>query len=175
MFKNVSLSIIIVLFFSVVFIHSTAHAASEQPHAAVTCIPDDDTTASMYNASTLTGTVTFSGTTTGNIYFYCDVINPMDAAQGNPTWNALFLTNKDTGANSLVEARLYRKSRTTGVSALVTSLSSFDNPNVKQDWALLGQALNFNTYSYYIRIRMYRKDTSVNPEFHCVTLGYQLL
>lgn len=175
MFKNISFAMILVVVLGMVFINSPVHASSEQPHAAVTCIPDDDTTASMYNANYLNGTITFAGTTVGSLYFYCDIVNPMDASAVNPAWNAIFLTNKDTSTLSQVEAKLYKKNRATGVASLVTTLSSIDNPGVKQDWVFLGQALNFNTYSYYVRIRMYRKDTTVNPEFHIVTLGIQLL
>lgn len=175
MFKNISLIMISALLFGVVFISSPANASSEQPHAAVTCIPDDDTTPSMYNANTSTGTITFAGTTTGNIYFYCDVVNPMDSSAGNPAWNAIFLTNKDTGTSSTVEARLYKKNRATGATSLVRSLSSTDSAGVKEDWAFLAEAINFNTYSYYVRIRLYRANTTVIPEFHVVTLGIQII
>ncbi len=55
-----------------------AYATSEQSRAAVTCVPDDDTAANRYAASTATGKITFQGTATGSLYFYCHFVNPKD-------------------------------------------------------------------------------------------------
>ncbi len=145
---------------------------SEQSRAAVTCVPDDDTAANRYTASTATGKITFQGTATGSLYFYCHFVNPEDS--GNPDWNALYLTNKDTGGNSLVEAKLYRKQRSNGATYLVATLTSSTNANVKEEWKLLPADVNFEGNAYWVVVRLYRSVTTESPEFHSVALGYLL-
>ena len=150
----------------------SAHATSEQSRVAVTCVPDEDTAASSFDASLTNGKITFQGTTTGSIYFYCPFVNPED--DGNPDWNALFLTNKDTGTVGLVEAKLYRKQRSNGAAYLVTTLTSTTNVNVKEEWKELPVSLDFQNNAYWVRVRLYRSATTESPEFHSVSLGYQL-
>jgi hypothetical protein len=177
---NASARTVLARFFMVVLVGLTvicwlasgAHATSEQSRAAVTCVPDDDTAADKYSASYTTGTITFQGTATGSLYFYCPFVNPED--EGNPDWNALFLTNKDTGSSSLVEAKLYRKQRNNGANYLVTTLTSTTNANVKEEWKVLPVALDFQNNAYWVRVRLYRSATTESPEFHSVSLGYQL-
>jgi hypothetical protein len=149
----------------------SAGATSEQSRTATTCVPDDDTIPEKYTASS-TGKIYFQGTSTGSLYFYCHFTNPEDT--GNPDWNAIFLTNKDTGANALVEAKLYRKARSNGTTYLVTTLTSTDNANIKEEWKLLPVALNFNDNAYWVQVRLQRSVTTVSPEFHSVSLGYLL-
>jgi hypothetical protein len=156
----------------VCWVVGNAHATSEQSRVAVACVPDEDTGPGSFDASTTTGKITFQGTTTGNIYFYCPFVNPED--DGNPDWNALFLTNKDTGTIGLVEAKLYRKLRSNGVTYLVTTLTSTTNANVKEDWKVLPAVLDFQNNAYWVRVRLYRSATTESPEFHSVSLGYQL-
>ena len=103
--------------------------------------PDDDTADNRYLASYTSGKITFQGTATGSLYFYCHFVNPED--NGNPDWNALFLTNKDTGDKSFVEAKLYRKQRSNGANYLVATLTSTTNASVKEEWKLLPATLNF--------------------------------
>jgi hypothetical protein len=148
-----------------------AGATSEQSRAAISCVPDDDTIPEKFVASS-TGKITFQGTSTGSLYFYCHFTNPEDT--GNPDWNAIFLTNKDTGANAVVEAKLYRKARSNGTTYLVTTLTSTDNANIKEEWKFLPVALNFNENAYWVQVRLQRSVTTVSPEFHVVSLGYQL-
>ena len=149
-----------------------AYATSEQSRAAVTCVPDDDTASNRYAASTSSGKITFQGTATESLYFYCHFVNPEDT--GNPDWNALFLTNKDTGASSLVEAKLYRKQRSNGATYLVDTLTSTNKASVKEDWTFLPAALDFQANAYWVVVRVYRSATTESPEFHSVALGYQL-
>jgi hypothetical protein len=150
----------------------SAHATNAQSLAAVTCVPDDDNAENRYTASPASGKVTFQGTATGSLYFYCHFVSP--EGNGNPDWNALFLTNKDTGSHSLVEAKLYRKQRSNGANYLVATLTSSTNANVKEDWKLLSTSLDFEQNAYWVSVRLYRSATTESPEFHSVTLGYLL-
>jgi hypothetical protein len=150
----------------------SAKATSDQIRAAVTCVPDDDTAANRYLASYLTGKISFQGTATGSLYFYCHFVNPEDDA--SPDWNTLFLTNKDTGDKSLVEAKLYRKERNNGATHLVVTLTSSTAANIKEEGEPLPAALDFHNNAYWVVVRLYRSVTDQSPEFHSVGLGYLL-
>lgn len=150
----------------------SANATTAQSRAAVTCVPDDDVADNRYNASNTSGKITFQGTATGTLYFYCPFVS--SEGTGNPDWNALFLTNKDTGPHSVVEAKLYRKQRSNGAIYLVATLTSANNANVKEEWKLLPTALNFEDNAYWVSVRLYRSAADESPEFHSVTLGFLL-
>jgi hypothetical protein len=145
-------------------------ATSDWQAVAVTCVPDDDTTPAEYNAVTA-GTISFSGTTTGSIFFWCNVLSPEDVYGVAPSWNALFLTNKDTGPNSFVEAKLYRKRRDTGALATNATLRSSNSAAVKENSLFPIPDFDFTTYAYFVRVELNRTGTSENPEFHIVSLG----
>lgn len=156
---------------SVFLLAGSASATADQTRAAVTCVPDDDTIPERYLASYTTGSISFQGTATGSLYFYCPFTNPKDS--GNPDWNALFLTSYDPGPNSYVEAKLYRKQRSTGANYLVGTVKSTDGANVKEEWALFS-GLNFDENAYWVRVRLYRSVSTESPVFHAVTLGFML-
>jgi hypothetical protein len=150
----------------------SANATTAQSRAAVTCVPDDDVADNRYNASNTTGKITFQGTATGTLYFYCPFVSP--EGTGNPDWNALFLTNKDTGPHSVVEAKLYRKQRSNGATSLVATVTSTNNAAVKEEWKLLPVALNFEDNAYWVSVRLYRSAADESPEFHSIALGVML-
>ncbi len=150
-----------------------ALASSEQPHAATTCIPDDSTPTGKYSAGS--GKITFKGSATGVIDFWCDISNPADSAHGNPSWTTLLLTNKDGGPRSWVEARLYKKHRITGATMTELTLTSSDQDAIKEDSKALPAPLDFNQYGYFLRVRLQRSTAAANPEFHAVTLGSPLM
>jgi hypothetical protein len=167
------LFLVVLLSLTVIFaLVDGAFATSEQSRAAVTCVPDDENEGNRYVTSNTNGKITFQGTATGNLYFYCHFVNPEDT--GNPDWNALYLTNKDTGDKSLVEAKLYRKQRSNGATYLVATLTSSASASVKEEWTLLPAALNFEANAYWVVVRLYRSATTESPEFHSVALGYLL-
>ena len=56
-----------------------APITAEWSRAAVTCHPDDGTTASEYKADTVGGKLSYKGAKTDSIYFWCNVDNPLDA------------------------------------------------------------------------------------------------
>lgn len=149
-----------------------ALAASEQPRAATTCVADDSTPASRY--STGSGKITFKGAATGVIDFWCDVSNPASTAHGNPDWSTLLLTARDDGPKSFVEAKLFKKHRTTGATTAELTLTSSDRDGIREDSKALPAALDFNQFGYFLRVRLQRSSITANPEFHAVTLGNPL-
>jgi hypothetical protein len=162
---------LLALTFVFLFVGS-ANATTAQSRAAVTCVPDDDVADNRYLASNTSGKITFQGTATGTLYFYCPFVSPEGA--GTPDWNTLFLTNKDPGPHSVVEAKLYRKQRSNGATTLVATLTSTNNANIKEQWKLLPAALNFEENAYWVSVRLYRSAADESPEFHSVTLGFLL-
>jgi hypothetical protein len=136
--------------------------------AALTCVPDDDTTSSRYDALTSGGRLRFQGVTTGSIYFYCEVENPRDANGENPDWDRMELTYAAPGA-SVVEARLYRQSRATGATALNKTFTG------TADIVTVGgicqvPAFDYNKFAYFVRIELRRGTTSEVPQAFNVTL-----
>jgi hypothetical protein len=138
-------------------------------HVAGAFVPDDITPASAYNSTS--GRLEFKGTATGYLYFYANVENPFDS--GNPTWDVMPVTYLDPGADAEVRVYLYRKSLTTGA---ISTIGLFDSDvdgvagGVERDIVWLDEALNFDSYSYFIMIRLWRANDAVNPEAHIVSL-----
>lgn len=138
---------------------------------SVGCIPDDtSTTPSRYDA-TSDGVIRFQSGATGDLFFWCDVVSPIDSFGVNPTWNALALTFKDSNADGFVEAKLYKKQKTNGAYSNTATLTSTDGAGVRRIVPAGPIAtLTFSTHAYYVRIQLHRTTTAGDPEFHIVTL-----
>ncbi len=134
---------------------------------SVTCTPDDpNSTMARYDALA-TGVVKFQNPAVGNMEFWCDVQEYFGG--GDPTWDTLVLTNLDTALSSYVQAVLYRKSKTTGATAVIGVLTSTDAPVVKAD-SLAVPAISQADSVYFVRVQIHRDTVETAPEFHIVGL-----
>ena len=150
-------------------------AAQTRPWSAVgsTAAPDDDAPYTRYEVQPSSGYIEFKTNVTGTNYFTCNVTTPIDSYPGEPDWNRMYLTFKDTDANGLVEAKLYRKRLTTGAVGTLATVTSTDGAGVREA-SVTVSGFDFDTYAYFVRIRMYRTDASSDQEFHIVRLQFVL-
>jgi hypothetical protein len=148
---------------------ATAQTA-DWSHVSVACVPDDTTTTpSRYDALS-SGLIKFQGTATGDLWFWCNVVSPRDTFGENPTWNAMFVTFKDSNADGFVEVKLIRKRKDNGATATNATFTSSDGVDVREDLVFLDPAFDFATYAYFVRIQLHRDSTIGDPEFHIVSL-----
>jgi hypothetical protein len=147
-----------------------------RPWSAVgsTCAPDDDAPYTRYEVWPSNGYIEFKSGITGTNYFTCNVTTPVDEYPDEPDWVEMVLTAKDPDANGFVEAKLVRKNLATGAVGTVATVTSTDGVGVRETSVAI-PALNFDTYAYFVRIRMYRSNTSSDQEFHIVRLQFNLL
>jgi hypothetical protein len=151
-----------------------------RPWSAVgsTCVPDDDTPASRYNSDFNFGFVEFSSLQMGDLYFTCMVNTPIDQYDPGlggrePDWNRLTLTYMDPGANGYVEAKLIRKHLTNGVAVVLATVLSNANQGagIRFTSVPLNPAIfDFDTYVYFVRVRLNRTVSMLNLQFHIVSL-----
>jgi hypothetical protein len=147
-----------------------AAVTTEWSAVSVGCVPDDTgTTPNRYQA-TSDGVIKFETGATGDLFFWCDVMSPLDTSV-NPSWNALRLTFKDSNASGWVEAKLYKKQKTDGAYGNTATLRSTDGAGVRNIASSSPiPALTVNTHAYYVRMQLHRDTTSGDPEFHIVGL-----
>ena len=145
-------------------------------HASVACVPDDNQgiTPDTYDAIT-GGIVKFQGNAIGDLWFWCNVLSPLDTVGENPTWNQMLVMFKDSDADGFVEAKLYRKRLDTGNDATTATFTSSNGSGVrKQSVMFLSTPFNFEVYAYYVRIQLHRDTAPLaneELEFHLVGLG----
>ena len=148
-----------------------AQTTAPWSRAAVTCVPDDGTSARKYNALTLGGKLSFEGPMTGSIFFWCDVTSPLDTAGENPVgWNAIYATFKAPGS-SFVDVRLYRQRKSSGATAMNARFARSSKETVRQEQECFSRGFDFNTYAYFVRIELHRDNTTEDPQIYNVTLA----
>lgn len=77
----------------IAFSESATAVTAQWSNVSVACVPgDSDTSPGRYDA-VIDGKISFQGAVTGNLFFWCNVLNHHDTAGENPTWNRLFLAN----------------------------------------------------------------------------------
>lgn len=156
--------------FSMVGAVGRAAATADWSHVSVACVPDDtDTTPSRYDAIT-SGRIRFQGAAIGDLFFWCNVLSPHDAFGENPSWNALFVTFKDSNPDGFVEVKLIRKRKDNGATATNATFRSSDGVGVREDLEFPIPTFDFATYAYFVRVQLHRDTTSGDPEFHIVSL-----
>ena len=150
-------------------------AAQTRPWSAVgsTAVADDDAPYTRYEVYPSNGYIEFNANITGTNYFTCNVTTPIDSYPGEPDWNRMYLTFKDPDANGFVQATLYRKNLATGAVGARATVTSTDGVGVREDWVSVS-GFDFDTYAYFVRIRMYRTNASSDQEFHLVRLQFML-
>lgn len=134
---------------------------------AATCVPDSLHTIQFGVTSKLGGYVR-GGREPPYLYF-CPVHNPDDKASAD--WNRLQLQAVDdnlTGGN--VVARLYRKSRTTGLVNQVAFVGSLPGPGIQIASKVLLRPFDFAAYGYYIALELNPDGTEQAVEAHMVML-----
>lgn len=152
------------------FVRGASAATADWSYVSVGCVPDDtNTTPSRYDA-TSSGVIKFQGTATGDLWFWCDVLSPLDNFGDNPTWNAMFVTFKDSNADGFVEVKLIRKRKDTGLTATNATFTSNDGVGVREGFVFHIPDFNFGTYAYFVRVQLHRTTTTGDPEFHIVSL-----
>jgi len=144
-----------------------------RPWSAVgsTCAPDNDAPYTRYEVARSSGYIEHSTNITGGLYFTCNVTTPVDSYPGEPDWNRLYLTFKDPDANGLVEARLYRKNLSNGTATAMATVTSTNGTGVRSTYVDVS-GFDFDTYAYFVRVRIYRSVASSDQEFHVVSLEY---
>jgi len=144
-----------------------------RPWSAVgsTCAPDDDTPYFNYEVMVSSGYIEHRTSKMGDLYFTCNVTTPVDSWPGEPDWNRLYLTFKDTDRYGNVQAMLYRKNLLTGVVAAIVAVTSTDGAGVRSTYSLV-PTFNFDTYAYFVQIRITRVNTVSDQEFHIVRLQH---
>ena len=151
------------------FVGGSAAATADWSYVSVACVPDDtSTTPTRYDATT-PGLIQFQGTATGDLWFWCNVLSPLDTYGENPTWNGMFVTFKDSNANGFVRVDLIRKRKDNGGYAINATFTSSDGVGVREGSVPI-PAFNFVTYAYFVRIQLHRDTTSGDPQFHIVSL-----
>jgi hypothetical protein len=150
-------------------------AAQTRPWSAVgsTCAPDDDSPYTRYEVQVSSGYTEFKTNIIGDLYFTCNVTTPLDSFPDEPDWVRMVLTYKDPDANGFVEAKLYRKNLATGVVGTLATVKSTDGTGIRQSETAVG-SFNFDTYAYFVRIRMNRTNASSDQEFHIVRLDFTI-
>ena len=172
------LTVVITAVLVVVFAYATlVGAAQTRPWSAVgsTAAPDDDAPYTRYEVYPSGGYIEFKTNITGDNFFTCNVTTPIDSYPGEPDWNRMYLTFKDPDANGYVQATLYRKNLATGaVSFPLATVTSTDGAGVREAYVTVS-GFDFDTYAYFVRIRMTRTNASSDQEFHIVRLQFILL
>ena len=150
-------------------------AAQTRPWSAVgsTAAPDDDAPYTRYEVYASGGYIEFKTNITGDNYFTCNVTTPIDSYPGEPDWNRMYLTFKDPDANGYVQATLYRKRLTNGAVSALATVTSTDGAGVREAYVTVS-GFDFDTYAYFVRIRMNRTNASSDQEFHIVRLQFIL-
>ena len=161
--------------FTLAFGVTLVGAAQTRPWSAVgsTAVADDDAPYTRYEVQPSSGYVEFRTNITGTNYFTCNVTTPIDSYPGEPDWSRMYLTFKDPDANGFVEAKLYRKNLTTGAVGTLATVTSTDGIGVREAWVYVS-GFDFDTYAYFVRIRMYRTNATSDQEFHIVRLQFVL-
>lgn len=153
------------------FVERSAADTAEWSCVSVACVPDDSTTTpSRYDAFS-NGLIKFQGDATGDLWFWCNVLSPLDTYGENPGWNTLFVTFKDSNADGFVEATLIRKRKEDGATATTAIFRSSDGVGVREEFEFFTRDFDFVKYAYFVRIQLHRDTTSGDPEFHIVSLG----
>jgi hypothetical protein len=145
-------------------------ATADWQCVSVACVPDDTTTTpGRYNATT-NGVIRFQGDAIDDLWFWCNVLSPLDTGNENPTWNAMCVTFKHSGADGFVEVKLIRKRKDNGATRTVATFTSSDGSGVREESAEVSRKFNFTTYAYFVRIQLHRDTTNGDLEFHIVSL-----
>ena len=145
-------------------------------HVSVACVPDDTgpTTRDRYDAIVFDpdehrgGFIRFQGLNTGDLFFWCNVVSPVDM----PTWTAMWVTFRDANPDGFIEVRLYQKAMGDGATELKATFTSSDVIGVVQREAQTYNHFGFDfaNNTYFMRIQLHRSETAGRLEFHSVSL-----
>jgi hypothetical protein len=134
------------------------------------CVPyNSSIQADGYDLADTGGQASFTTGTTANQYFVCSV-QPTRDIDGDTLELLLYSTDPDNGgANTYVQATLYRKSRSTGSYSSVCSVTSTSNASWNVDGSGSCGTLDTDTYIYWVFVRMIR-DGSQATKFYAAEL-----
>jgi hypothetical protein len=137
---------------------------------AAACVPDEGS-AGRYEANA--ARFRHRGTNTGDIYARCNVTNPRDDG-GNPAWNILQIVLTDPAGVNQVTAELVRVSNANGgvfTLATVDSNNWVANPATQLRSSIpFAVVYDFDTYSYYVQIKVSRANAASVPDVALVRL-----
>jgi hypothetical protein len=127
--------------------------------------------------STMDPVVTQFGPTWLPITANCNVLNPLDPPDINPSWNALIVGYADPdgkGISTNVAARLIRVRRNDGVVSTVATFDSnkFDTRVPGEQLAFFTQAMDFRHNEYFVQLELLRTPHAghSNPVVYSVRL-----
>jgi hypothetical protein len=117
--------------------------------------------------------LSWNGTNLDAITMYCSV-QPNESETEPNTLYLTALDNTGTASDTYVDADLVRISRSGGGYAVIASASTDDNATttVKQVTGAISEALDFETYYYYVRVSMDRDGTGDDARFYGTALDY---
>lgn len=141
-------------------VENSGAQSSEWSRSALTFVPDDNTSIVDYGVAANDGSISFQGNKIGDITFFGPVENGL---LGDPTF---CLAALDPGPNASVQAKLYAKNKSNGVSTVILTLTSIDALNVVSQCAQVPMTLDHFTNNYYFRVRLSRSTTTANLQFH---------
>ena len=149
-----------------VLIAMPALAASAPWTAVGTTVTIEDSSVPLYDL--LPPYLHFKAGSIGVINGYFNVTDTSGSGTGIPTWNTLEMSYFDNSLASQVSATLYQLDRCNGTVTMLCSVTSTDiNANVCKSCTFTN-GIDFNKYSYWVTVLLYRNTTNVDPKLFSV-------
>lgn len=148
--------------------HGPVWATADLTTVAPTCVPQSTDGVDLSLTST-TGGYARAGRNPPRKSFFCPVWNP-DDLKTQADWNQVKLQYRDAGGGK-VRARVYAKSRTTGVVAEIALVTSLPSASINVVSARLKEKVDFARNGYYIVFELDASTVARQPvEAHMVML-----
>jgi hypothetical protein len=143
-----------------------AHAGRSSSMAATCTVGDPAIQGNLYTIAS--GSIRHQAGKTGTITLYCP-ISPTITIGGGPFggWFMTFVDPDGASRNSYIESQILRSDQSghvTAVSGVLSSNASTTNYIEQALW----HTYDFVNYYYYVRINVFRADTSTLPIFYGV-------
>jgi len=156
----------------------SARAGIQASVAANTCVLDPSTAA---NAATYSYGVYFGSGKTGYVTLYCPVDPSVWSSQNAASMTVTYLDangNTDTSMSYAdVSVQLYSVNRSSGVASAVGGFYFISNNyayNTTKELSIVPgpTSLNTSTYAYFLKVVMYRNDSTVSEGIDSISINY---
>jgi hypothetical protein len=145
-----------------------AWATPDWTTVAPTCTPDLTPT-STFGLTSVAGGYVKSGRNPPRQRYMCPVGNPDDLTTSPISWQHLGLQYLDTAGGN-VNAKLYAKSRRTGMVSLIATVTSVPDTAIKVVSVPLRATVDFSLNGYYVVFELTASTGAVPPQAHMVML-----
>ena len=145
-----------------------AHAGRSSSMAATCTVGDPAIQGDLYTIAS--GSVRHKAGRVGTITLYCPIL-PTITTGGGPFggWFMTFVDPDGPGNNYYIESQIIRSDQTGHVAAVSPVLRSNSSASNYREQALW-HTYDFGNYYYYVRINLFRADTSALPIFYGVAV-----